>query len=133
MKRFTHLLWLWFWKTFLNDKRGYWIGMTRLFLIRFFRRLRFTFRLCEIWRWGYENCRSCGINYRLPVNVKDGTWIKVNGIEEGCLCINCFLQIAHDKGIGIEKKHFDNMWIFDPERNLKGIDIIGEIGGEGEK
>ena len=125
MKRFTQLLWPWFWKTFLNDKRGHWIVMTRLFLIHFFRRLRFAFRLREIWKWEYENCRRCGINYRLPIGIEDSIWIKVNGRLGGCLCVNCFLILANKKGIRIEKDHFVRMGVFNPEHG-PCYDLIGD-------
>ena len=124
MKRPTWSLWPWFWKTFLNDKRGHWIVVTRLFLIHFFRRLRFAFRLREIWKWEYENCYSCGSNYRLPAEIRDDIWIKVNGRSEGCLCVDCFLQIASEKGIKIKEEHFIRIWVFNPERGGNYFDMI---------
>jgi len=107
-------------------KEGYKIMSTKLFLKVFFRRLRFAFRLKEIWKWEYENCRRCGINYRLPIGIEDSIWIKVNGRLGGCLCVNCFLILANKKGIRIEKDHFVRMGVFNPERDGPCYDLIGD-------
>ena len=99
--------------------------MFLLFIKRFFRRLRYCFRLEEMWKWEYESCNNCGINYRLPIGIRDDIWLKVNGKEEGCLCINCFLQIAEKKEVEIKKEYIDKLYKFNP----KGLcfDIINRI------
>ncbi len=96
-------------------ENGYKIMNIRLFLRVFFRRLRFAFRLREIWGWEYENCGSCGSANRLTIELKDDVWVKVNGRFGGCLCVDCFLQIASSKGIRIRKEDFTWMWAFNPK------------------
>ena len=97
-----------------------------LFVRRFCRRLRFTFRFREMWDWEYESCNRCGINYRLPIDVQNDVWIVVNGKEGGCLCVNCFLQIAEEKGFIVKKEHIHQLYVFNPKG--KGFDIIRKGG-----
>jgi len=106
-------------------KEGCKIMSTKMFLKHFFRRLRFAFRLRDIWEWEYENCGSCGSNYRSDYGIKDDIWIKVNGRSGGCLCVDCFLQLASKKFIKIKKEHFTRMGVFNPERGGNYFDLIG--------
>jgi len=79
---------------------------------RFLWRLRYAFRLREICTWKCESCRHCGINYRLLIGIRDDIWIAVNGKERGCLCVNCFLQIAQEKNIKILDEHIRKLYVF---------------------
>jgi len=91
--------------------------MKRLFIKRLYRRLKFAFRFKEMYTWEYESCNLCGINYRLPIGIVDKTWLAVNGKSEGCLCVNCFLQLAQEKGIEITIDDIERLYVFNPDAN----------------
>ena len=94
-----------------------------LFIRRFLRRLKYAFRLHEMWQWQYESCTKCGLNYRMVIWVRTEKWLKVNEKEQGCLCPSCFFQIAQEKMIEISCKDIIDLWVFDPgEKN--SFDII---------
>lgn len=79
-----------------------------------------------MWKWKYESCSRCGINYRMPMLVNDEIWLAVNGKEGGCLCANCFIQIAQEKSIDIQSEYIERLYVFDPDR--RGFNIIDRIG-----
>lgn len=91
--------------------------MTRvmLFAKRFFRRLKHLLRIHEMWTWEYESCNRCGCCYRLPAGWVDDIWLEVNGRENGCLCVDCFLTLAQAKGIDIRLDDIERLYVFSPK------------------
>lgn len=89
---------------------------------RFYTRLKFLFRVKEIFNWCCESCNNCGVNYRLVYSIPDELWLKINNKTTGCLCFDCLVQKAQDKNIIINKRDIEYLWIFDPEN--KSIDLI---------
>lgn len=94
---------------------------------RFKVRFKWILNFYEVMTHPYENCDECGSNYCLCINVKDDKWIKVNGKDQGCLCMDCFLRIAQEKGISITIDDFDRIWIFNPDG--ESIDIVNKHKG----
>lgn len=97
-------------------------------LRRFIRRLQFAFDFKSLWAWGYETCSKCGMDYRLVIDIKDQTWLLVNGTDSGCLCNNCFLKIAQEKNINISLDDFNKLWVFNPNGN--SFDIIKGVNDD---
>ncbi len=93
----------------------------RVLIKTFLARFRYLFRFNEILS-PYEKCNRCGLDYCLCINVEDEKWIEVNGKDEGCLCIDCFLKIAKNKRIEINLDDFEQIWVFDSKG--KSFDII---------
>jgi len=98
------------------------------FLRRFLSRLKFLFRLKEMWSWQYESCNRCGCCYRIPTDWVDNKWIEVVGSKNGCLCAECFIKIAQQKRINIKKQDIELMWLFDPDDCCGGyMALIGDF------
>jgi len=79
-----------------------------------------------MWLWEYESCNRCGNCYRLPYIVKDDIWLKINGREGGCLCFNCFIQIANEKNVLVQLEDIEVLWVFQKEGTYC-FNIIGKI------
>lgn len=87
----------------------------KLVLKRIFRRICYVLCIRELLTWPYESCERCGHCFRLCWSVKDNKWIEVMGHEEGCLCIDCFIELAYKKGIFIQKSDIERIEVFNPE------------------
>jgi hypothetical protein len=70
--------------------------MIRLALRRMFRRLR---HLPRDLGWDYESCDRCGRAIRTMWWTDDTTWQETVGSEGGCMCVDCFVGAAEDKGL----------------------------------
>lgn len=73
----------------------------KLITKRIFRRIRFIFFLKDMITWEYESCIRCGHCYRVLWKISDEKWNAVKGDQNGCLCIDCFLEMANNKNIVI--------------------------------
>lgn len=87
---------------------------------RFIRRLRHAFRW-EVWSWKYESCQRCGSCFRMPGIWLDGTWNLIAD-PKATLCVDCFLVLAYEKGIRIDKEDIQRLYIFNPGR--PGTDLV---------
>ena len=76
---------------------------------RFLRRLKYAFQFDTIFNWDYESCENCGKSFKIAYLVKHEIWYKVYGSEDGCLCLNCFLEKASKKNIIIKPEDF--LWL----------------------
>lgn len=105
----------------------------KLFLKRFLRRLRTAFRFKEIMSWQYESCDRCGSCYRVVTGWVDDLWENICPKDYtepgsgGCLCTNCAVIIAQEKGIQIEIEDVERMWLFYHDIG-KSVDIIKPTG-----
>ncbi len=95
---------------------------------RFFMRLRYAFRLQEIFTNEYESCDRCGRCYNVPCNMQDTVWLQINGSESGCLCLECIVELAQKKGIQLSVDDIRNLWVFSPDDDYSDVDLIGKIG-----
>jgi len=102
--------------SFNNDfiKMMYWQILIHRIIPRLLRRVRFAFCLKELSTWEYESCRRCGHCFRLCWQVSDDKWIAVHGNEGGCLCIDCFIELANKRGIKINNSDI-RMELFNPD------------------
>ena len=91
------------------------LWLYRTFLRRFFVRLRYAFRLKELWVYKYESCGECGSFYTIVGDWENEIWLKVNGKYEGCLCLDCFFALAEKKGIFINRNDIIRLWVFNPD------------------
>lgn len=82
----------------------------RVFLRRFAARLRYAFRFRDMWTWKLESCRRCGCTYRVVSHWKDLTWLNVTGREGGCLCLNCFVELANEREITLCYNDLVKLW-----------------------
>jgi len=90
------------------------LGNERRFLRRLYRRIRYLiFSLREIYNWDYESCDNCGIGFKVAYHLKDETWIKIYGSDDGCLCLNCLIEVAMRKKIPITKDDFTWLSVFE--------------------
>jgi Na+-translocating ferredoxin:NAD+ oxidoreductase RnfC subunit len=85
----------------------------KLILKRILRRIRYIFILRDLLSWEYESCERCGHCFRICWSVKDEKWIAVHGDDSGCLCIDCFIELAHAKNIEINNDDIE-MQLFIP-------------------
>lgn len=93
----------------------------RLWIKRLLRRIRFIFIDRTMFSWEYESCKHCGKCFRINWQVKDEIWNKVAGVTDGSggsLCIDCFINIAEDKGIKINDTMFEHISIFLPNNGV---------------
>jgi hypothetical protein len=88
---------------------------------RFFRRLKFAFKFDEIITWQYESCQRCGHCFKLNWSARDDKWLEVLGNEDGCLCIDCFIEVAKEKNVIITQHDIERMEIFNPIEENKMI------------
>ena len=95
-----------------------WSDMSRLvnfyyalkhFLRLFIYRLKPLFHWREMWTWEYEKCQRCGSCFKLAYSLQDNIWMKLQGSECGCLCLNCAIEKALKKKIII--KPGDLTWL----------------------
>ena len=73
-----------------------------------------------MWLWEYESCDRCGCCYRLVTNWADTKWIEVVGTESGCLCLDCFVALAQERGVILSPTAVELLWIFDPDQQSGG-------------
>lgn len=78
------------------------MGRVGRFCLRFKRRLFYSFRFREMFLYDWETCNRCGRNYDLCIGLSPNKWDEVNGKSEGCLCPDCFFQVAREKKIKIK-------------------------------
>lgn len=83
-----------------------------MFLRRFFNRLKPLLRFSEIWDWDYESCERCGACFKLAYTFRDDLWLVLYGSEDGCLCLNCALEKAINKGVFIAPADFEWLSLF---------------------
>lgn len=88
------------------------MGIVKRFFRRFKNRLKACFRFREMWFWDYESCERCGSCFRVAYLVKDEIWNSVYGSSEGCLCINCFLELASKKKVLVTPDSFKWLCLF---------------------
>lgn len=103
--------------------RVFWSPIDRMrtnFLKRFLRRLRHAFRWSEMRAWRYESCRRCGSCYRLPVGWRQEVWNKINEGPRGCLCVDCALVLAEQKGVTITIEDILRMGVFNGRKGEEG-------------
>ena len=86
-----------------------------LILRRILNRIKYIFYLKEIIFWKYESCDRCGHCFKLCWSAKDDIWMKVMNTDNGCLCIDCFVEIAKNKNIYISNKDIERIDIFNPK------------------
>lgn len=87
----------------------------KLVFKRIIRRIKYVFNLHEILTWSFESCEKCGHCFKLMWSIKNEKWIKVMGTDNGCLCIDCFIEIAKKKNIKITQNDFETIEIFNPD------------------
>lgn len=85
-----------------------------LCLKRFIRRIRYAFYFREIVSWRNESCDRCGHCFRLCWSVRDEKWLEVCGSDDGCLCLDCFVELANRRGIGLVQTDIERMDLFTP-------------------
>jgi len=83
----------------------------RLAILRIFRRLRFAFAWRDVLSWEYESCERCGHCFRVCWSASDESWNAIHGDDGGCLCIDCFVELAERKGV---KPVIERMEVFSP-------------------
>ncbi len=76
--------------------------------------------------WECESCMDCGHCFRIAWTIKDEVWMSVMPDDGGCLCLDCFIERAEQKGIQIMASDFDWLAIFS---TLGSDDIIGAPDG----
>lgn len=79
---------------------------------RILRRLRFAFRWKELLNWEYESCERCGHCFKICWSARDQKWVEVYGSDDGCLCIDCFVELAEERGISVEPEDIERMGLF---------------------
>lgn len=65
-----------------------------------------------MWQYECESCDNCGRCYNLVGYWDDNKWLSVNGQEGGCLCVECFLELADIKNINISSQDIERLWVF---------------------
>lgn len=97
-------------------------------IVRFLRRLKnrikYIFQFKIMYKWDYESCEKCGCCFKIAYSLKDEIWNKIYGSENGCLCLNCLLELAIKKNIFLNKKDF--IWLSLFYGNNGNNDIIKE-------
>lgn len=88
--------------------------MIKLIIKRIWKRFKYAFQWKELLTWEYESCDNCGHCFKVCWDAEDGIWIFVNGAENGCLCIDCFVEKAKKQGFMIDQSHINRMEIFNP-------------------
>ena len=72
-------------------------------LKRLYRRIRWLlltqWRSLSLKKWPYESCQLCGRGFKVRWTVEDKYWNELMGGENGCLCVDCFIEEAEFKGI----------------------------------
>jgi hypothetical protein len=124
-KQFKHYTWI-----MTDDYWTFWerIIWCRVFFGRFFRRLCYTLRLKQMWTFECESCDHCGRCYHLPTLWRDEIWLAVNGQDSGCLCAECFIELALKRGIDVGVGDIELLWIFtDSKKDSVIIDKIGQF------
>ena len=91
-----------------DSMRVHWKIITK----RILRRIKYVFDLKEPITWQYESCENCGHCFKVCWDAQDENWIEVCGSDNGCLCIDCFVEMAKRKGI---KPKIEKMKLFNPE------------------
>lgn len=86
----------------------------KLIIKRIFRRIFYVFKWRELLNWEYESCERCGHCFRLYWKTKNSKWIEVYGGENGCLCIDCFIELANKKNIPLVKNDIEKIELFNP-------------------
>lgn len=86
-----------------------------LIVKRIFRRFCYIFKIRELIIWPYESCERCGHCFHICWTAKDDKWIEVYGNENGCLCLDCFIELANAKNIDITQDDIEFMKLFNPK------------------
>ena len=81
---------------------------------RILRRIKYVFILRDLITWPYESCNRCGHCFKVCWNTKNDLWLTVYGSEGGCLCIDCFIELANKKGITIHETDIGTLELFNP-------------------
>lgn len=87
----------------------------KLFIRRIFHRICYIFYFREPAIWQYESCERCDHCFRLCWSAKNEKWIEVYGNNSGCLCIDCFIELANKKEIILEKSDIERIELFNPK------------------
>jgi hypothetical protein len=82
---------------------------------RILRRIKYIFIFKEIISWKYESCERCGHCFRLVWSVKDPLWKAVYGSSNGCLCFDCFVELAMRQNIELTKDDIVKLEVFLPK------------------
>jgi hypothetical protein len=86
----------------------------KIIIKRILRRIKYVFIIKEIMSWQFESCERCGHCFKLCWSVKDEIWKMVYGSDNGCLCIDCFVELANECGIKLKNKDFEAIDLFNP-------------------
>lgn len=87
----------------------------KIILKRIVRRIRYIFDFRELFVWAFESCENCGHCFKIVWSVKNQKWVEVYGNEHGCLCLDCFVELAYKKNVKLEKSDFEALEIFLPD------------------
>ena len=98
------------------------IGTMKRFFKRLKNRIKACFRFRDMWTWNYESCERCGSCLRIAYTIQDEIWYIVYGSDKGCLCLNCFLELASEKNVTITPDHFKWLCLFNGDK--PSFDII---------
>ncbi|KKN24941.1 hypothetical protein LCGC14_0889890 [marine sediment metagenome] len=103
------------------------------FLRRFKNRIKPLFRLRELWEWEAESCNRCGSCFKLAYSLTDAAWNALYGSDGGCLCLNCAVEMAEEKGVEVRAE--DVLWLCimlsePPFHDIVNRDQDREVGGE---
>jgi hypothetical protein len=93
-----------------------------LMIKRFFRRLKYVFQF-STYKWDYESCENCGKSFKIAYSVKDEIWNKVYGSEDGCLCLNCFLEKSLKKDVYIKPDDIEWLSLFYGDEGYYNIKV----------
>lgn len=62
-----------------------------------------------MYNWDYESCDQCGSCFKIAYTITDEKWNEIYGSENGCLCLNCFLEKGQFRQNFLTKKDF--LWL----------------------
>lgn len=99
----------------VNVRRIYEVVHWKLIVKRIFRRIRFAFQWQELLSWPYESCERCGHCFRVCWSANNKKWREVYGSESGCLCVDCFIELANKRGIKLDSSSIERIEIFNPQ------------------
>ena len=93
--------------------------MERLDRVIGFVHVKFKHLLTRLGFRDKQSCRLCGRNQYIIWGVPDWLWLIVVPYElrDKTLCIECFANLAHDKGIALTLDKFDHLGFFPAVRD----------------
>jgi hypothetical protein len=86
----------------------------KIILKRIIRRIKYVFYFRELVTWKYESCERCGHCYKLLWSTTDKIWFEVHENMNGCLCLDCFIELAKRKKIELNEDSIKLLEIFNP-------------------